>query len=185
MKYVVILALCMIYATHAAKIKCMVGKSGAEKETECASEEEKTCSQPLFVEFTGLSADVEYKCGACATGTKDKTCSECTGAATACNKAKELGADFMCHKYTYNSTSKAFTVHKDTSTCKRLKATGISCNSPKKDATDKTYTSTTGCGNCTKTDTHCETCTKAKCNSGAMRVAVLFAPLLAVLVHLF
>jgi len=180
MKYLVILAVCL-YATHASKIKCMVGKSGAEKETECAAED-KVCSQPMFVEYTGLSADVEYKCGACAGETKGKTCSECTGKTDAgCNKAAETGADFMCHKYTYNATSKAFTVHKDTSTCKRLKATAETCNSPKKDATDKTYTSTTGCGNCTKSDTHCETCTKAKCNSAAMRVAVPFAALLAVL----
>merc|ERR1711907_755895 len=157
-----------------------------DKETECA-DGEKLCSGPLFKEYTGIvDAKVKAACSKCAGETKDKTCSECTGSATAaCNKAVETGADFMCHSYTYNATSKAFDMAANATVCKRLKATAIVCNQPKVNATKTTYTATSGCGNCTKTDTHCSFCTKEKCNkSSAVRVAVLIAPLLAVFFNL-
>jgi len=181
MKWLIVLAVCISYAAGAAKIKCMVG----DKETECA-DGVTVCSGPMFKEYTGIvDAKVKAACDKCAGETKDKTCSECTGKAdAACNKI-ETGADFSCHSYTYNTTSKAFDLNANATVCKRLKTTAISCNMPKTNATKTTYTSTSGCGNCTKTDTHCEHCTKEKCNkSSAIRVAVLFAPLLAVLVNL-
>merc|ERR1712098_269371 len=85
----------------------------------------------------------------------------------------------------YNTTSKAFDLNANATVCKRLKTTAISCNMPKVNATKTTYTSTSGCGNCTTTDTHCEHCTKEKCNkSSAVRVAELIAPLLAVFFNL-
>jgi len=185
MKWLVVLAVLGFAA--GAKIKCMVGKAGAEKETECTSAEETKCSQPMFVEFTGLSAGVEYKCGACAAETKGKTCEECTGSATAgCNKAKEVGVNFNCYDYKWNATAKAFAAAANATVCQRLKTTSIACSMPKVNATDKTYTAKTGCGNCTKTDTHCEACGKDKCNikSNAVRAAFLIAPLLAVFYNL-
>lgn len=181
MKWLIVLAVVSFAA--GAKIKCMVGT----KETECADGITK-CSGPLFKEYTGIvDAKVTYACNKCAGETKGKTCEECTGSATAaCNKAKEVGVDFSCYKYSYNDTAKAFAAAANATVCKRLKATAISCNMPKVNATKTTYTSTSGCGNCTKSDTHCETCTKDKCNkkSSAIRVAVLLAPLLAVFFNL-
>jgi hypothetical protein len=181
MKLLIVLAVVSFAA--GAKIKCMVG----DKETECADGITK-CSGPLFKEYTGVAdAKVKAACDKCAGETKGKTCSECVGEAgkAACNKAVEVGVDFSCYTYTYNATAKAFAAAANATACKRLKATAISCNMPKVNATAKTYTSTSGCGNCTKTDTHCEQCTKDKCNkSSAIKVAVLFAPLLAVLVNL-
>jgi len=183
MKYILILAVC-IYGANAA-IKCVQGADGTVEGTECAGDlaEATKCSQPKFVEFTGLSAGVEYKCGKCDGETKDITCEECDGSAdAACNKPKETAEDFMCHSYSFDAETKLFTAAKDAVACKRLKETAIGCNGPKTGADDKTYTGT-GCGPCPKDDTHCEACDTEKCNS-AMRVAVLFAPLLAVLVHL-
>ena len=88
------------------------------------------CSRPLFVEYTGLSADVAYACGECADGTKDKTCEECTNTAdtTACNTVVETGDDFSCYAYSYDSTTKLWAAAEAKSTCKRLKATAIACN---------------------------------------------------------
>lgn len=180
MKYLIVLALC-IYSAHAT-VKCVQG-DGAEAAKDCTDTKETLCSGPKFTEYTGLAAGVKYACGKC---TVEDGCEQCTSAADkACNAVKEAGADFNCYSYTYNSTSKSFDMSAKTSACKRLKDTGISCNMPKKDADEKTYTLKSGCGNCTKADTSCESCTKDKCNtSSAIRVAVLFAPLLAVLVNL-
>ncbi|XP_063680582.1 uncharacterized protein LOC134815908 [Bolinopsis microptera] len=184
MKYLVVLAVC-IYSASAA-IKCVQGTDGAKAASDCAKTDETLCSQPKFTEYTGLAQGVEYACGACAGETKDLTCEECTGKADAgCNTAKTVAADFKCYAYTYNATSKAFDAAAKATTCKRLEATTIVCNKPKSDATLTTYTSTTGCGDCTTKDTACEKCTTDSCNtSGAIRVAALFVPLLAVLINL-
>merc|ERR1739848_124319 len=111
---------------------------------DCADAKETMCSMPKFTEYTGLAKDVKYACGKCAGETKGTTCEECTGAADkGCNTAKEVGADFNCYTYTYNTTSKAFDMSAKASACKRLKATSIVCNMPKKDATQTNYTMTT------------------------------------------
>jgi len=184
MKFLLVLAVCIYSAS--AKIKCVQGTDGTAAATDCSKAEDTHCSQPKFVEYTGMSTGVNYACGKCAGDTKDSTCEECTGEATkGCNTPKEVGEDFKCYSYTYNKTSKAFDMSAKTSACKRLKASAIACNMPKSGADEKTYTLKTGCGNCTKADTSCEQCSKDSCNkSSAIRVAVLFAPLLAVLVNL-
>merc|ERR1739848_59704 len=93
-----------------ATIKCIQGTDGTAAATDCADAKETLCSQPKFVEFTGaLDKTVKYACGKCAGETKDVTCEQCTGEASkGCNTVKEVGEDFNCHTYTYNTTSKAF-----------------------------------------------------------------------------
>lgn len=183
MKYLLVLAVCIYSAS--AKIKCVQGTDGTAAATDCASDGDTLCSQPKFVEYTGISTG-SYACGKCKDETKGSTCEECTGEATkGCNTPKTVGDDFKCYTYTYNKTSKAFDMSAATSACKRLKTSAIACNMPKSGATETTYTLKTGCGNCTKADTSCSQCAKDSCNkSSAIRVAVLFAPLLAVLVNL-
>jgi len=182
MKYLIVLAIC-VYSANAT-IKCMQGDN--KEATDCAAADAKICSQPKFTEFTGLATGVNYACGPCAGETKDLTCEECTGKAdAACNTPKTAGADFKCYAYTYNATSKAFVMSTAAAACKRLEKTAIACNMPKSDATMTTYTLKTGCGNCTTKDTACESCAKDSCNkaSGAIRVATLLAPILAVLIN--
>jgi len=187
MKFLLVLAVCIYSAS--AKIKCVQGTNGSVAATDCAKDTDTLCSQPKFTEFTGLAKGVQYACGKCAGETKGSTCEECTGEATkGCNTPKEAGADFNCYTYTYNATSKAFAQSKDATVCKRLKASKIVCSKPTAGADNKNYTRTTGCGNCTTADKACEACTTDKCNaSDAIRVAMLFAPLLilAVLFNLF
>lgn len=178
----------IVYTANCA-IKCVQGTNGTAEATACATASETKCSGPKFVEYTGLSTGVNYACGACAGETGGVTCQECTGTdtTTGCNKAVDTGADFKCHKYTYDTETKAFKKADALETCKRLKDTAIKCNMPKTNATQTTYTSTSGCGACktADTETHCEACTTDSCNkSSAIRVAVLLAPLLAVLVNL-
>ncbi|KAL5258894.1 hypothetical protein ACHWQZ_G009380 [Mnemiopsis leidyi] len=177
----------IVYTANCA-IKCVQGTNGTAEATACATASETKCSGPKFVEYTGLSTGVNYACGACAGETAGVTCQECTGtdSTTGCNKAVETGADFKCYNWSYNSTSKAFQMSNTTTTCKRLKATALVCNMPNGTATTANYKRTSGCGNCTAADTHCEACTKDSCNkSSALRLAVVFVPLLALLVHLF
>jgi len=185
MKYLILLAVCISYSASAT-VKCVQGTDGSKAPEDCAKDGETLCSQPLFTEYTGVAKGVEYKCGACDGESKGLTCEECTSSADdGCNKPKTVAADFKCYIYTYNATSKGFDAAADATTCKRLEKTDIICNKPKSDATSTTYTSKTGCGDCTKDDTACEKCTTDSCNkSGALRVAAFFVPLLAVLINL-
>ena len=84
--------------------------------------------RPKFVEYTGISANIEYKCGKCADDTA-ATCETCTaGDAENCNKVKETAADFKCKNYAYSAEDKKFNTAADSTVCKRLKATKIMCN---------------------------------------------------------
>jgi len=191
MKYILILAIC-IYSAN-AKFQCLQGKSteGAELEPkDCRKAEETHCYRPRFIEYVGLnnSLDVNYACGKCGGETKDVTCEECT--ASGCNKPRKTAKDFLCYRYDYDEDRKKFN-RTGTITCKRLAGTAAICNEPMRDATSNTYPAKDGmgCGPCKEPDTFnaCVECTLKNltmpCNS-AMRVAVLFAPLLAVLVNL-
>ena len=85
--------------------------------------------RPMFVEYTGLSAG-DYACGPCAAGTKDVTCMECAGATNAsCNAAQEVGKSFMCYDFTYDAGTKVFAHKVNATTCQRLAATDVVCNS--------------------------------------------------------
>ena len=85
--------------------------------------------RPMFVEYTGLSAG-DYACGPCAAGTKDVTCMECPGATNAsCNVAQEAGKSFMCYDFTYDAGTKVFAHKVNATTCQRLAATDVVCNS--------------------------------------------------------
>jgi len=181
MKYLIVLAVCIYSAS--AKIKCVQGTNGTAAATDCADAKETLCSSPKFTEFTGEAANVKYACGKC---TVEEGCQQCTGSADKGCNALVAGADFMCYTYTYNTTSKSFVAAAKATACKRKKDTAIVCNMPKAGASTTNYTLKTGCGNCTKADTACESCGKDSCNkaSDAIRVVVMLAPLLAVLFNL-
>lgn len=83
--------------------------------------------RPKFVEYTGLSTGVEYKCGACDAGTT-ATCQDCVAEATACNKAKETGTDFKCKDWEWKEADSKFVLKTTSTTCKRLKDTAVKCN---------------------------------------------------------
>ena len=84
--------------------------------------------RPKFVEYTGISASIEYKCGKCADNT-EATCETCIAAgAEDCNKVKETAEDFKCKNYVYSADDKKFNAAADSTVCKRLKATKIMCN---------------------------------------------------------
>jgi len=152
-----------------AAIKCIQGDGSDMTAKVCAGETDASatkCSQPKFVEYTGLSAGVKYACGACKSGTT-ATCEDCTGKTdAACNTKKETGADFKCHNWEVNESG-AFTMKTASTTCKRLKATKIMCNMPG-DKADKTYKlQNNGCGPCTDADKKagkCAECDTAECN---------------------
>lgn len=150
-----------------AAIKCVQGDDGKKAAAVCAgaNAEATKCSQPKFVEYTGLSTGVKYACGACA---KDATakCEECTGKTDAgCNTPKETGEDFKCFNWEVNA--KGVFEQKTATTCKRLKATAVKCNMPGEKA-DKSYKILhKGCGPCSaadKTAEKCVECDKAECN---------------------
>ncbi|XP_063675498.1 uncharacterized protein LOC134812186 [Bolinopsis microptera] len=184
MKMFALLLLVAVYRSEAA-IKCVQGTDGTAAGTDCAGESEAAsdCSQPKFVEYTGMSAVVEYKCGACAANT-EATCESCTGAAEACNTVKETADDFKCKNYAYSATDKKFNAAADSTVCKRLKATKIMCNMPGTKATDAYKVKMAGCGPCTAEDKKnelCAECDTADCTkaSSATALAALLLPLIA------
>lgn len=182
MKLFIVLAACL-YAADAT-IKCVQGNTTSSTASDCTDASATKCSWPKFKEYSGfVDSTVKFACGACAGETKGSTCEECTSNSTVACNTLETGADFKCHSFTYNTSTKAFVMNANTTTCKRLKTTTISCNKPNGTATNLTYTDN-GCGNCTST--HCETCTTDSCNkSNALRLVALFVPVIAILYHLF
>jgi hypothetical protein len=120
------------------------------------------CSQPKFVEYTGLSKGVEYGCGGCTAGT-ESTCESCTG--DSCNKPKATGASFECRDYEFKTDK--WVVKTTSSVCQRLKDTKIMCNMPGAKADKDTAFANAGCGPCvddSKTNGLCADCDTDKCN---------------------
>ena len=80
----------------------------------------------MYIEYTGLST-VDYACRYCKTDTKDVTCSEC--ATDGCNTPDEVGEDFKCYNYAWNTTAEAWVKEEECTTCHKLEDTIIKCNS--------------------------------------------------------
>ena len=154
-------------------LKCKKTKDGA---AEACADSDTVCSGPMWVDYTGPSS-AAYKCGTCATDTKDKTCKEC--ATDGCNTAPEAGTEFQCRAFE-NKDSKWGYAKKNT-TCKPAKDVGIKCNMPKNETTKSTaFTTKVGCGACNadeKKKGDCVECAKKLCNtwtSGARSIAAAF-----------
>merc|ERR1719450_747005 len=166
---VALLCLVLVVVHNSDAIKCVQGDGKDQTAKDCAGAQASAtkCSQPKFVEFTGLSSGVQYACGPCASG-EGTTCDSCDGnTATACNVAKETGADFKCHDYEKDEDGK-WIKKSALTTCQRLKTTtAITCNMPT-DKADKAYVhKNKGCGACTpadKTAGKCSECNTAECN---------------------
>lgn len=181
MKALILFFAVTVYTSEAVVIKCVQGADGSAAPTDCTGDkaEATKCSQPKFVEYTGLSKGVEYGCGGCATEKEGKTCESCTG--DSCNKPKATGADFECRDYEFKTEK--WVVKTTNSTCKRLKDTKIMCNMPGSKAAKDTAFANAGCGPCvgeSKKNSLCADCDTAKCN-GAASIFAVFVPLMAVL----
>ncbi|XP_063678128.1 uncharacterized protein LOC134814056 [Bolinopsis microptera] len=183
------IALCLIVAAVAqdppAPTAIMCNQGNATNSAACPAPADggvaaTLCSMPKFVEYTGLSAGVDYACGACAEGTKDATCMECTGATNAsCNVPQAAGKSFMCYNFAYDAATKVFAQAVNATTCQRLEATEAICNSPEKAAAAEYLSPHAGCGPCVA-NTTCVECKGDGCNS-ATTITAFLLPLVALI----
>lgn len=182
MKYLVVFAIALCVYTANASMSCVQGTNKTAAATACAGGETK-CKGPKFSSYTGfVDSAVAFACGACTTS-EAETCEDCD--TTGCNSI--LTKTFKCHKYSYNTTTKEFSMTANVKqSCIVKNATAVMCNMPTSGANITTYpeySATTGmCGPCASSSTGCSNCTTDSCNSppsSAVRVAVFSTPLLA------
>ncbi|KAL5257848.1 hypothetical protein ACHWQZ_G012705 [Mnemiopsis leidyi] len=170
----VLLVLCALFAFSSA-LKCHVtGEDDAVTSTECTNEE-ATCSGPVFVEYTGIKdAAVKYSCGECTQEQIDAgSCKNCETAGDDCN-AIDTDEDFMCDDYEFKDS--AFTKKADKATCKRLKGTEAKCRKPGTKATEAAFF-TSPCGPCGSDESLAKTCENGSATvvfSAVLGLLVLF-----------
>ncbi|KAL5265589.1 hypothetical protein ACHWQZ_G006343 [Mnemiopsis leidyi] len=161
---------CIILATVRCEgpIKCVQGDGSDGSARDCTGEfaEATQCSQPKFVQYTGISPNVNYNCGPCPDELEGVTCESCEGSDTsACNEKKETGTDFQCHDYEYVDGS--FKMKTETTVCKRLADTEVKCNMPGENAGEHYETKRGGCGECPYMERQagqCAQCDREQCN---------------------
>lgn len=168
------LVLVAVHQSDAQRVTCVQGDGTDTTPKDCAEGFSK-CYQPKFVEYTGMSAGMEYGCGECET--KDVAiCEDCAGQTNdACNIPKETGVEFKCHDYELLEDATKFTPKKESTTCQRLKATAIMCNMPGN--FDRAYKlKNNGCGPCNvaaKDVNACVECEGAECNKPPAPPAIM------------
>lgn len=158
-------------------LECIQG-DGTEVAIECSGDNLIQCRQPLFVDYVGMSEGT-YGCGPCE---EQNTCSEC--ATNGCNTPPELGENFKCYNYVWNTTKEAWMKHAEYSSCQRLKNTAINCNMPGAEADEDYSFPNNGCGPCATdaANNTCVECDSEKCNeSSAATFTTVLLPLIAVI----